>query len=59
MTLTEIEKEIITAIRESRKINGLYPNPVKLIKKLFKEYREEKKYITETINGILKGDKWV
>ena len=57
MTLTEIEKEIITAIRESRKINGLYPNPVKLIKKLFKEYREEKKYITETINGILKGDK--
>ena len=38
MTLTELEKEIITAIRESRKINGLFPNPVKLIKKLFKEY---------------------
>jgi len=61
MTLTEMEKEIIKAIRVESKIPLIsdvgYKDLIKFVRKLFKEYRGEKKYITETINGILKGDK--
>ena len=63
MTSIEMEKEIIKAIRIEGQIplasDVGYKSLIKFVKKLFKEYRGEKKYITETINGILKGDKWV
>ena len=61
ITLTEVEKRIAKAIREDSKLplatDVGHKVLIKLVKKLFKEYRGEKKYITETINGILKGDK--
>ena len=61
MTLTEMEKEIIKAIRIESKIPLIsdvgYKDLIKFVKKLFKEYRGEKKYITATITGMLKGDK--
>ena len=61
MTTKELEKQIIKAVRIESKIPLMsvvaYKDLIKLIKKLFKEYRGEKKYITATINGILKGDK--
>ena len=61
MTLSEVEKQIIMAISRESKIPLMsvvaYKDLIKLVKKLFKEYRGEKKYITATINGILKGDK--
>ena len=61
MTLTEMEKEIVKAIREDSKLplatDVGHKVLIKLVKKLFKEYRGEKKYITATINGLLKGDK--
>ena len=45
MTLTEMEKEIIKAIREESRIplisNVGYYNLIKLVKKLFKEYNNE------------------
>ena len=43
MTLTEMEKEIIKAIREESRIplisNVGYYNLIKFVKKLFKEYK--------------------
>ena len=61
MTLIEMEKEIIKAIRIESKIPLIsdvgYKDLIKFVKKLFKEYRGEKKYISATINGLLKGDK--
>ena len=61
MTLTEMEKEIIKAIRIESKIPLIsdvgYKDLIKFVRKLFKEYRGEKKNITATVNGLLKGDK--
>ena len=61
MTSIEMEKEIIKAIRIESKIPLIsdvgYKDLIKFVKKLFKEYRGEKKYITATITGMLKGDK--
>ena len=61
LTLTEMEKAIVRATREDSKLPFAtdvgHKVLIKLIKKLFKEYRGEKKYITSTINGILRGDK--
>ena len=61
MTLIEMEKQIVRAIKEESKITLAsdvgYKDLIKFVKKLFTEYRGEKKYITATINGILKGDK--
>ena len=61
ITLTEMEKQIVKAIREDSKLPFAsdvgHKVLIKLVKKLFNEYRGEKKYITETINGILKGNK--
>jgi hypothetical protein len=61
MTTKELEKQIVRAIKEESKITLAsdvgYLALIKLVKKLFTEYRGEKKYITATINGILKGDK--
>ena len=61
ITLTEVEKRIAKAIREDSKLplasDVGYKDLIKFVKKLFKEYRGEKKYITATITGMLKGDK--
>ena len=61
ISLTEVEKQIVKAIREDSKLplasDVGHKVLIKLVKKLFNEYRGEKKYITETINGLLKGDK--
>ena len=50
MTLIEMEKEIIKAIRIESKIPLIsdvgYKDLIKFVKKLFKEYRGEKKYIS-------------
>ena len=61
MTITEMEKEIIKAIRIEAEIPlastvGYY-NLIKLVKKLFKEYRDEMKYTNATIVGLIKGSK--
>ena len=61
MKTKELEKQIVKAIREDSKLplatDVGHKVVIKLVKKLFNEYRGEKKYITETINGLLKGDK--
>jgi len=61
MRTKELEKQIVKAIRRESKLplasDVGYKDLIKFVKKLFKEYRGEKKYITATINGILKGDK--
>ena len=61
MTLTEMEKEIIKAIRIESRIPLIsdvgYKELIKFVKKLFNEYRGERLYTTHTILGLLKGDK--
>ena len=61
MTLTEMEKEIIKAIRIESKIPLIsdvgYKELIKFVKKLFNEYRGEREYTTATILGLVKGDK--
>ena len=61
ITLIEMEKQIVKAIREDARLplatDVGHKMVIQFVKKLFKEYRGEKKYITSTINGILKGDK--
>ena len=57
----DLEKEIINSIREDAKIplasEQTYKSLIKLVKKLFKEYRGEREYTTATVIGLLKGDK--
>ena len=57
----DLEKEIINSIREDAKIplasEQTYKSLIKLVKKLFNEYRGERLYTTHTILGLLKGDK--
>ena len=57
----DLEKEIINSIREDAKIplasEQTYKSLIKLVKKLFNEYRGERLYTTNTILGLLKGDK--
>ena len=61
MSTKDLEKEIVKAIRIESKIPLMsvvaYKDLIKLIKKLFKEYRGERLYITGTVIGLLKGDK--
>ena len=61
ITLTEVEKQIVKAIRMESKIplasDVGYKVLIKLVKKLFNEYRGERLYITGTVIGLLKGDK--
>ena len=61
MTLTEMEKEILKAIRIEAEIplasNVGYYNLIKFVRKLFKEYRDEMKYTNATIVGLIKGSK--
>ena len=57
----DLEKEIINSIREDAKIplasEQTYKSLIKLVKKLFNEYRGERLYTTNTILGLVKGDK--
>ena len=57
MTITEIEKEIIKAIKVESKIplasEQGYKDLIKFVKKLFKEHREELKYTNTTVLGLL------
>ena len=63
ITLTEVEKRIAKAIREDSKLplatDVGHKVLIKLVKKLFKEYREELKYTNATVIGLLKVNKWV
>jgi hypothetical protein len=57
----DLEKEIIKAVREDSKLPFAtdvgHKVLIKLVKKLFNEYRGERLYTTNTILGLLKGDK--
>ena len=54
----DLEKEIIKAVREDS-LEQMSSDKVliKVVKKLFNEYRGERLYTTHTILGLLKGDK--
>jgi|TARA_R110002110_G_C13062412_1_gene681971 hypothetical protein len=57
----DLEKEIVKAIREDSQLplatDVGHKVLIKLVKKLFNEYRGERLYTTNTILGLLKGDK--
>ena len=59
MTLTEMEKEIIKAIRIESRIPLIsdvgYKELIKLVRNLFKQFKDEREYATSTIIGITKG----
>ena len=58
MTTKELEIEIIKAIRSESKFplsNDIgYLDLIKLIRKLFKKFKDEREYATSTIIGITK-----
>ena len=62
----DLEKQIIKAIRIESKTPfytgdrtemEMYKDLIKFVKKLFNEYRGERLYTTNTILGLVKGDK--
>ena len=61
MSLTELEKQIVKAIRVDSKLPFAtdvgHKVVIKLVKKLFKEHREELKYTNATVLGLLKVNK--
>ena len=61
ITLTEVETQIVKAIREDSKLpfatDVAHKVLIKLVKKLFNEYKEEMKYTNATIVGLIKGSK--
>ena len=61
ITLTEVEKQIVKAIREDSKLplatDVGHKVLIKLVKKLFNEYRGHSQYITGTVIGLLNVDK--
>jgi len=61
ITLTEVEKQIVKAIREDSKLplatDVGHKVLIKLVKKLFNEYKEELKYTNATVLGLLKVNK--
>ena len=60
-SLTEMEKQIVKAIREDARLPFAtdvgHKVVIKLVKKLFKEHREELKYTNATVLGLLKVNK--
>ena len=46
MTTKELEKQIVKAIKEESKI--------KLVRKLFKKFKDDREYLTSTIVGMTK-----
>ena len=61
MSLTEVEKQIVKAIREDARLPFAtdvgHKVVIKLVKKLFKEHKEELKYTNATVLGLLKVNK--
>ena len=61
MSLTELEKQIVKAIREDARLPFAtdvgHKVVIKLVKKLFKEHKEELKYTNATVLGLLKVNK--
>ena len=61
MSLTDVEKQIVKAIREDARLPFAtdvgHKVVIKLVKKLFKEHREELKYTNEKVLGLLKVNK--
>jgi hypothetical protein len=59
MTTKELEKQIVKAIKEESKIplasEQPYKDLIKLVKNLFKQFKDEREYATSTIIGITKG----
>ena len=60
-SLNEMEKQIVKAIREDSKLPFAsdvgHKVLIKLVKKLFKEHKEELKYTNATVLGLLKVNK--
>ena len=58
MTTKELEKKIVKAIKEESKIplasDVGYKDLIKLVKNLFKQFKEEREYTTLTIIGMTK-----
>ena len=58
ISLTDVEKQIVKAIREDARLPFAtdvgHKVVIKLVKKLFKEYRGEMKYTNATIVGLIK-----
>ena len=61
MSLSDVEKQIVKAIREDARLPFAtdvgHKVVIKLVKKLFKEHREELKYTNATVLGLLKVNK--
>jgi len=61
MSLTDVEKQIVKAIREDARLPFAtdvgHKVVIKLVKKLFKEHKEELKYTNATVLGLLKVNK--
>ena len=61
ISLTDVEKQIVKAIRVDSKLplatDVGHKVLIKLVKKLFKEHREELKYTNATVLGLLKVNK--
>jgi hypothetical protein len=57
-TTKELEKQIVKAIKEESKIplasEQPYKDLIKLVKNLFKQFKEEREYATSTIMGMTK-----
>ena len=58
ISLTDVEKQIVKAIREDARLPFAtdvgHKVVIKLVKKLFKEYRGEMKYTNAAIVGLIK-----
>ena len=54
-----MEKQIVKAIREEARIPLIsdvgYKELIKLVRNLFKQFKDEREYATSTIIGITKG----
>ena len=61
ISLIDVEKQIVKAIREDARLPFAtdvgHKVVIKLVKKLFKEHREELKYTNATVLGLLKVNK--
>ena len=61
ISLTDVEKQIVKAIREDARLPFAtdvgHKVVIKLVKKLFKEHREELKYTNASVLGLLKVNK--
>ena len=58
MTTKELEKQIVKAIKEESKIllasEQPYKDLIKLVKNLFKQFKERREYATSTIMSMTK-----